>query len=272
VSASRLHLILDFPSDGVMQVIELWVLSNSGDRTVVPGDSGGLVFSLPSGANNIAFEDSSLAQLASRTSDGFDLGMSLQPGQESAQLVFSFNLPYQNGADFHQPLAYPVDGVTVLLPDGGPAVKGASVQDQGVQDLGGQSYHQYNLQSFDAGSAIDMQVSGGTSPVVSLAGNWQGIVLGAAALVLVLVAVLAWYRPSILGFGRSPKDDDDVDAEEENSQEGEDDDEDDPQALMAMIARLDDAFEAGSLDEAVYKRRRAELKRRAIEAMQAEDD
>ncbi len=265
VRASRLHVLLNFPSDGVMQVIEVWVLSNTGDHTVMPSDTGGLVFSLPSGANDIAFEDTSVAQLATRTGDGFTLAMPLQPGQEAAQLVFSFNLPYQGGADFHQPLSYPVDGVTVLLSEGGPTIKGDSVQDQGVQDLGGQSYHQYNLQSYDAGKSIDLQVAGRTTPLISLAGNWQSLALGAAALVLVLAAVIAWYRPSVLGFGR---------ADDENENDGEDEDfaEDDPQTLLAMIARLDDAFEAGDIDEQAYKRRRAELKRRALEAMQAEDD
>jgi mono/diheme cytochrome c family protein len=265
VRASRLHILLDFPSDGVMQVIELWVLSNTGDHTVVASDSGGLTFSLPAGANNISFQDDSVAQLATRTSDGFSLGMPLRPGQESAQLIFSFNLPYQGGADFHQPLAYPVDGVTVLLPDGGPAVAGGSVQDQGVQDLGGSSYHQYNLQSFDAGGAIDMQVAGGPSPLLSLAGNWQSIVLGAAALVLVLAAAIAWYRPSLLGFGPV-----EVDDEYEEDEEGNDDD--DVEHLMAMIARLDDAHEAGEVDDDEYTRRRADLKKRALEAMRAEDD
>lgn len=272
VRASRLHVLLDFPSDGVMQVIELWVLSNTGDRTVMPSDSGGLVFSLPSGANNISFEDNSVAQMATRTADGFSLAMPLRPGQESAQLVFSFNLPYQDGADFHQPLPYPVDGVTVLLPDGGPTVKGSSVEDQGVQDLGGQSYHQYNLNSFGAGGAIDMQVAGRTTPIVSLGSNWQSLVLGAAAFVLVLAGVIAWYRPSLIGFGRSADDDEENEYDEDEYDEDEEAEDDDPQALMAMIARLDDEFEAGEIDEDAYKRRRAELKHRALEALQAEDD
>lgn len=266
VSASRLHILLDFPSDGVMQVYELWVLSNAGDHTVMASDSGGLVFSLPAGANNIAFEDTNVAQMATRTNDGFNLAMPLTPGQETAQLVFSFNLPYDSQVDFYQPLAYPVDGVTVLLPDGGPTVKGATVEDQGVQNLGGQSYHQYNLQSFSAGGAIDMQVAGGTSPVVSIGSNWPSLALGAAALVLVLAGVLAWYRPSLLGFG--PIEDDELDSDKEDEEE----DQDDPQTLVANIARLDDAFEAGDIDEETYKRRRADLKRRALDAMTSGDD
>lgn len=271
VRASRLHVLLDFPSDGVMQVIELWVLSNTGDRTVMPSDSGGLVFSLPSGANNISFEDNSVAQMATRTTDGFSLAMPLRPGQESAQLVFSFNLPYQDGVDFHQPLPYPVDGVTVLLPDGGPTVKGSSVEDQGVQNLGGQSYHQYNLNSFEAGGAIDMQVAGRTTPLVSLGSNWQSLVLGAAALVLVLAGVIAWYRPSLIGFGRSADDEDD-DYDEDDYDDDDEADGEDLQTLTAMIAKLDDEFDAGEIDGEAYQRRRADLKQRALEVLQAKDD
>lgn len=258
VRASRLHLILNFPSDGLMQVIELWVLSNTGDRTVVADVSGGLVFSLPQGASEISFEDTSLAQDATSTQDGFTLATPLQPGQQTTQLVFSFNVPYQNRISFDQPVSYPVDGITVLLPNGGPSISGASVQDQGVQNLGGQEYHQYSLASLSSGQSIQMAVVGRTTPLV--AGNWTALAIGAVALLVVVGLGIIWYRPAWLGLG-GPSD-----------AAPEEDESDSAEALLAGIARLDDAYEAGKVDEADYRRRREELKRQALAAMRESHD
>jgi mono/diheme cytochrome c family protein len=263
VRASQVHVVLQFPSADTIQVTEIWVLSNTGDKTVVPTGSSGLLFSLPPGASNIGFDDTSLTQQATRTSDGFSLAMPLRPGTESEQLVFFFDLPYQNGADFRQTVHYPVGGVTVLLPDGGPTVKGASIADQGVQSIGSQTYHLFGLASFQAGDAIELQVVGRTTPLLSSIGNWPTLVLGVAALVLVLAAAIAWYRPSVFGLG-SGGDVDDV--------EDEPDDQMTADALLERIAELDDAYDAGEVDETAYRRRRADLKRRALDAMRDEDD
>lgn len=261
VQASRLHLIVDFPTSDTMEVIELWVLSNTGDRTVAPSSSGGLQFSLPIGASQLSFETTQLAGMASSTPDGFDLALPVQPGQETTQLAFSFQIPYSGEVDFQQLVHYPVAGVTLLLPSDGPGVQGSGVSDEGIQDIGGQQYHQYGLASLKAGDSLRMVFSGNSAPLLSLNSSLLPLVLGGAALVLVLAGVIWWYKPGMPARAEAPRGGEvyeaDVDSEE---------------ALLAAIAKLDDAFEAGEIDETIYRVRRNRLKQQALDALREGDD
>src|SRR3972149_2844806 len=54
----RLHLLFDFPGPDLIRVVELWILSNLGDRTVTPQEADGVVkIVLPEGASNLRFEE-----------------------------------------------------------------------------------------------------------------------------------------------------------------------------------------------------------------------
>ncbi len=266
----RLHLLFDFPAEGVMQVIELWLLSNTGDRTITPAE-GETTYEviLPEGATNLRFEDDVLGGRYKQTENGFADTVPVRPGSNVVQLVFSFELPYEKRLDFEQPLSYPVDSVVILVPEGGPEVSGEGVQDMGLREITGTSVQNYGAGPYEAGDILKVSLrgrppktEGASTPV-----TWQNVVIGLGALGLALVAVGLWWRSAALKRSEDFEEEALEEAAAEPAAGGED-----RESLLRAIAELDDAFEAGELEEQEYHQRRQALKERLVALMRGEDD
>jgi mono/diheme cytochrome c family protein len=257
IGVDRIHLLFDFSAQGVVQVVELWVLSNHGDRTIVsPAGAGTFKVALPPGAANLGFQEGALGGRYLSTQDGFADTQPIPPGSASAQLIFSFTLPYARSLDFSQSTGYAVDAVVVLVPEGGPAVRAAGLQDLGTNQASGESLHSYALGALTSGQKVSLQISGssvGSAPPVT---SEVGIAIGAGVLGAVLVLVgLWWYRSA---RPRTPS----LAPAEPEGQE----------PLLRAIAALDEAFERGEVPEVDYRRQREDLKRRALRLMERGDD
>ncbi len=263
VHVDQLHVLLDFSGEGVVQVIELWLLSNLGDRTLIAGgETPSLEIALPQGWKNLRFEEGGLGGRYQSTSRGFGDLAPLRPGRGSAQMVFSLELPYDRQLEFRQPLDYPVSAVTLLIPEGGPRVRGAEFEDKGMQETAGVKLRNYALGSRSAGEALVFTLTGRprSSSQANVDGPWVGIA-SAMSLALALAVVGWWFGPwrnrtsgdsRGLVSGRTLSD-------------GQDE-------LLRQIASLDDAFEAGQLQEHSYHQRRRELKERLVDLMSRADD
>jgi hypothetical protein len=235
----RLHLIVDFPAEGLLRVVELWVLANDSDRVLtIP-----LQIALPEGATNLSFEDGVLGGRFEISDRGFVDLEPIPPGTGLDHLVFGFDLPISRSMDFDQQMLHPVDAVAVLLPADGPQVSG--LLDRGVQDVGG-----LRMQSFTTGAlSPEETLSFRVSAAPSGSGPPIEAIVGAGALVIAaLVAVRFW-----IAAQRSPL------------RTGQD-------SFVEAIARLDDDYEEGSISEDEWSRKRDRLKRQALDQMRRSDE
>ncbi len=263
LSADRLHLFFEFTEDQrSVRVIQLFILSNSSNKTVVPPAEGqpSVTFSLPEGATNLEFQDGVLGGRYIETEDGFGDTAAIRPGSGTHEVLFAYELPYDRKLDLAQKMTLPVGAVIILLPEGGVKVKGDTLQDAGVRDVQGVQYHLYNGQGLAAGSLLNLTLSG--APATASAGITLGsstnLVVGLGAFGLALVAAGVWlYRRS-----RSSEQETDLIEEAELPVS---DAEESAESLIDAIIALDDLYQDGQLPEDAYQQRRAELKARLEE-------
>jgi mono/diheme cytochrome c family protein len=256
LNVDRLHMFFEFPDENTIRVVQLYIISNLSDKTLVPAQAGGTTvnFELPQGAANLEFQDGALGERYIKTATGFGDTIPVHPGTSNYQMIFTYTLPYKRKLDLVQPLAVPADAVVVLVPEGGVKVNGSGIQDAGVRDLQGTTYHMYNYPALKAGESLRLSVSGRPSagPVVST-GSTSNLLVGIGAMGIVLIVAGVWL------FARNRVN--------KSAGEGEQDQgfvaetsTDNPDTIMDAILALDDLYKAGELPEEAYRLRRAELK------------
>jgi len=250
LSVERLHILFDSVSDHAVRVIEMYVITNNGDKTVVADKEGEpvLTFDLPEGATGLMFENGALGGRYVKTEHGFGDTAPIR-AQSQMQEVFAFALPMQSKSlEIAQPLSLPVDSAVLMLPAGSLKASGALLQDSGVQqDAQGNSYHIYLTPALQKGSTLEFKVvrTGGGLSLPS--GSRRNLAFGlvAVGLALIITAVVLTRRNRLAA------------AEEAPSAGYED-----PEILMDAILALDDLYKQGKLDEEAYQKRRSELKAR----------
>jgi mono/diheme cytochrome c family protein len=264
VQVDRLHVIFDFAVDGIVEVSELWIVSNSGDRTVVQRDgSNALPIELPDGFSELRFGDELLASRVTPTEDGFVYHEPIRP-DEQAEVVFTFTLPYERSLNFVQPIDYPIEAVVLLTEDTAPELSGSGLIDQGTRPMGELVLHTYTIDSLEPGSTLALNFQG-RHPAAASNISTTNLLIGAGVLVLTLALVLfiwqTWLR-------REEEQIDEDDTQPKQTSETT------PTrtAILKAIAELDDAFDAGDIAQEDYKQQRAALKGQLIELMQEDDD
>jgi hypothetical protein len=266
-----MHVIVDMSSEGVLQITELWILSNLGDRTIA-SDSGDGVFSvqLPDGAVNLGFESGMAGTRFQITEEGFIDLFPIRPGMGSHEIVFSFNMTINKSMDFSQPLTYSVDAIVILTPDGIVELNGEGVQDLGLRQMAGSTLRSYNTGPISSGGVLTFTVKRQSGEGMASGNATSAIEIGIAAGVFVaaLGGMGFWLyrhkREAEVPLGEFPWSETpttDLDTL------------DDRDEILQALADLDDAYEAREIGHALYQERRKDLKSRLMEIMkQAEDD
>lgn len=257
LSADRMHIFFDFANPEVVQVVELFILNNSGDRVIIAEEAGmGVVqYDLPEGAANLQFEEGALGDRYILTDKGFADTAAIEPGS-GQQILFAYEVPYENKMTLTIPIPMNVFAAVVMVPQGAITLQSDQLSSTGQRDVQGVNLDLYTASALAAGSSLAMQLSSRGSSRLSLpAGTTSGLVIGGAALVVVLIGAGYWLLRK-----RKPKfaiaDDKDL-----ASQETVED-------LMDAIIALDDRYKAGDLPEEAYLSRRDELKERLRTRMQ----
>jgi len=261
VSVEQLHMFFDFAS-GSTTVGQLFIVSNSGDRAYLGTDRTSLHLPLPPGATNVRFQDGELGGRYQSTPDGFADTDAIAPGLGTAQILVSYDLPYDGKKlDVSLPMAYPVKSVNVLVPDPGPKLTSSQLTSAGSRQTQGGNMVNYVGGNLAAGASLALQISGAanaatTGGVSSGSTSPPWVLIASAVLLLAAAGIVAfvWLRQQ-------------REAAEEAAQ--------DPAAqreeLLDAIAELDDDFEAGHVAEADYRRQRAELKAELVELIQEDE-
>ena len=266
LKADRLHLFFEFVDTKTVRVIELYIISNPTDKTLVPAEAGSptVKFSLPQGATNLEFQDGALGGRYMQTADGFGDTASIRPGSGSYEMLFSYQMPYNRKLDLERPISMPIDAVVILVPEGEIKIKSDQLQDGGTRDVQGTQYHTYSGSSLAAGDKLKLTLTGrpaGGAPGLAAGSNTSLLVgLSVFGAALVLAGVWLYLRTrsgeTVLKVERAPL-----------STMAGDVGADSAESLMDAIIALDDLYQAGKLPEEAYQERRDELKGRLKEIL-----
>lgn len=251
------HILLDYSQPNVIQVVEFYMISNPGDKTIIASKKGGAIVTvgLPKGYTNLQLQDGQLGDRYVQTGDGFGDTSPVPPSKQQYQLVFAFDLPYNSSFEFSQPFSLNVTDVTFLVSEGVKA-SGQNLVDGGVRDQGngGGRFQLYDAGSRQSGQYLTLMVSGqgNAAGLFSLLGSGANtdLLIGISVLGLVLVLSGAWlYRRERSPHPKSTRTEGLVGSGTVNVND----------VLDAIIA-LDDQHQAGNIPEDAYRQRRAELK------------
>lgn len=255
--AERMHVFFDFPSPGVLQVGELFIVSNPGNLMVTgktPSDAV-VSYTLPEGATNLTFQDGELGGRFLQTENGFADTASISPGS-GMQVLFAYELPYDGELDVTLTPPLPVSAAVIIAPESGARLSSSQLTDTGVRDMQGISVHLYTASDLPAGQPLEINVSGNAGATAALdAGTTTGLIVGGLSLA-VSIGLTIYYFSS-----RRKR----MEAEEEDE---EDDGPEDPDDLVEAIVALDDLYQSGELPQEAYDERRAALKEKLRIAME----
>lgn len=268
LTVDRLHLFFDFSIPETVQIIELYLISNPTDRTVVASEEGGpvLTFDLPEGATNLQFQDSVLGERYIETPEGFGDTEAVPPGIGQHQVLFAYEMPYKRSIDYEKKFDLPISDVVVLLPEIGVRVNSDMLEDAGTRDVEGEMYHMYNSGNIEPGTTFEVSLSGtpgGGSGLLSGSGTGLsigGTVVPTSLIVGMLAIGVALIVAGILLYRNSKAKEEEIEDEEFLEEEAYEDETIDN--LMDSIITLDDMYKEGELAEEAYRERRTELKER----------
>jgi len=256
----RLHVLIDFPQSGLIQVTEIFILSNLGSKTIVSGASGepSAEFPLPENAGSIQFEDGSLGQRFLLTENGFGDTVSIPPGDGVYQVLVYFNLPFQGRRlNFQQTINYPLSAAVVMVPAGSATLTGTYLEDLGVQTLPEASVQVYSVLPIAPGESLDFQLSGITQNEPGASSGTQFLAVAAGAAGILLLGAGIW-----LYFRNRKRFQEMSDAEQVGLSQEE---------ILDSILALEDLFQEGKISKESYQRKRAQLKEQLKRAAGGEE-
>jgi mono/diheme cytochrome c family protein len=251
LTVDRLHVFFDFSREGVVQVIELFLVSNKGNQTVVPEskDKGTLSFELPANASNLQFQDSVIGERYLLTDKGFTDTASVPPGDDSLQVLFAYDLPYAGKADFALPIPYNTGSIIVMAPSDGVKLKSDMLVDGGMKTNTQSSFRVYNATNIQAGSTLKFSMAGQPS---TQNGKVSGLKFN-TTLIGVFVLLLAVGMSGFYLYERSK-------ARVKKQAAAGMTEFKDRDTLMDAIIALDEQYKSGKINQSAYQQRRDELK------------
>ena len=249
----RLHLLVEFLQPDLANVVEIYIISNLGDATIVAESPGqpSVEFPLPSGAVDISFDDGAIGQRYLLTENGFGDTLSIPPGMGVYQVLVYYTLPYsKNKLDFKQQMSYPVSAVVVMTPAGDISIKDSTLEDMGVQYVTGGAVQVYSGASIPKNQNLEFRLSGKPATAAAQAepssqpSQTLLIGLGVFGGLLFLAGIFLYLRNR-----RSAES-----TAEDSIPEGNRED------ILDSIIALEDLFNSGEISEKAYKKKRQDLK------------
>ncbi|WP_376792724.1 c-type cytochrome [Thermoflexus sp.] len=230
IRIDQVHWILQPLADRLL-VTEVWVFSNVGSTTYGGAGRPGMIFPLPPGAANLQVTEGELGLRYRQEGDRLVDTAPLPPGM-GYQAAFGYEIPLAQARTLTLRTIYPVDRWNLLIAGGALQASSPGLRDLGVRTIGGTTYRLYEIDPPAPGEARAIALQPRTPVPPWLAPAL--IVLGAG---LAVGLGRLWRRQAV-----------------------------DP---IDEIAQLDEAYAAGEVDEATYRRRRAALMARALRQGQA---
>jgi hypothetical protein len=255
VLIAQVHIFISRVDDR-FQFGEYYLVSNMGDRTFVgTGDSGTgrritLLFTLPAGAEALSFDGPGLGERYLEREAGFVDTEPVIPGNATVEVLFSYELSYQEGTQIERRFDVEVNSVVMLLAVEGMALRGDDLISAGTLSTQMGPAVSYTAGPLATGDSLAFAIAsdpqatmgspsapvaavGGLSPVRSAA---REISVGLVALATAVVVVyLLWVSPGVPPLPEPAR------------------------PLVESIVALEADFEAGQVSERDYQRRRRSL-------------
>jgi mono/diheme cytochrome c family protein len=265
VKIDTLHIVVE-PGPTGLNVSEIYVISNNGDRFVAGFGKPVLHFGLPADATNLQL-DPGLQQVVDQNGDGLDYYDAIPVGAQAQQLVYQYTLPL-TATSLSRAIYQPIAAVNLLL--SGQSTDVVVTSDQlksaGVQTMPstGQSFQQYSASDLKPGTNLAVAVSTSSQPTLGTGApaqpfDWR-ILLGVGLVVVGVIGLVIWQRgqkkqqPAVAAAGTNPARSAAIQRE----------------VLIDQIAALDDDFAEAKLDEINYQAKRTKLKQQLMKLMEEE--
>jgi hypothetical protein len=269
INITQLHYLLSFTPDAV-NAVQIFVVGNNSDRTYIGQDGQTLSFSIPEGATGIRFENDPAGLRFVETADGYADTEPIGPGPEGQSIVAVYDIPYgDDSLTIDLPLPVDTAALNVLMSNQGADLSSDQVQFVENRQVQGSEFSIYNGGSLAQGDILSLRLTGLDDLELNAAPAGMPGATAPAPPVnqqLILYIALGLGGLAIVGVGvaypvmrpRLTHQADLYDADPEQHR----------QKLLLMLARLDEAYEAGDLDEAVYRQARARYKAELVELME----
>ena len=261
LTIDQVHLKFDLSSPTVIQVTELYVVTNPGRQVVVVSSDGSTIpfLPVPVGATGVQFQ---LAQGSAPLLNATG-GFALLPGTDKQYgFLANFTMPYSRNLKYEQPFTLPISSLTVFVPQG-MRLSGAQLTAAGPQTIQSQTYLMYQSNKMAAGSSLTLALSGKPGASTGLQFDRQTMLLIGIGIIGILLIGAGFYL-FMRDRTRMIKDEQaalDAMAEQDGQTKGDALGEDSDNIMDAMIA-LDDQYKAGEIPKEAYEKRRTELKER----------
>ncbi len=241
---SQVHYYTDFATQGTAQFLVIYSFMNSSDKTVILSPDGKTLpfIVVPEGAQDVGYEPAQNSTPFAATNNG----IAAPPSDKPYSIIAFFSLPYNKKLKITQPFKLDAPSILLLIPDG-MKVEGNQLTSQGTQAIQNVNYQELTASDLKAGEALTFTVSGSpkTGPVAAAGNNQQGLLIGAGALGLLLIAAGVWL------YVRDRRQLNAVEVDQEYES---------PEDVMDAILALDDLHRAGKISDEAYKLRREGLK------------
>ncbi len=271
IRLSSVHIIAESFGE-VLRLSEIHIFGNMGDRTYIgsQGDTGQkttLFLPLPGDAVGLSFGDEVSQERFIEVEGGLMDTEPVVPGNEASLVFFSYHL--MAGSEtipVERRFAYPVTILNILVAQPGLTLESEQLQSMGVELFQGREYEFYATQNLGSDTSLRLdfvpvaEAVGGTTvegmpPAsgeglvsASARGNqglllWLGFGLAAMAVLGAVVYPMVSRRPASYpeaapNLTADPK----------------------AQQLVAELADLEDALEAGQIEEETYERQRGAIR------------
>ncbi len=187
--------------DGQLRLGEYYLLGNRGDYTWIGAYDETLgvnttgFYTLPEEAEGLWFSGAGLGDRFLSSENGFADTVPVVPGETSAEVFFSYDMPFSGKLQLERQMDRPVEFIEFLVSElGGIEVQGSGISFEGVVALESGNALSYIANPLDAGETLSFQVI--TKAEAGSPGPGWEIGLGITALVLSgLVVYWLWRKP-----------------------------------------------------------------------------
>ncbi len=253
-----------------LSILELVSLVNDGERTFVPdltqgGSMNFLRFSLPPDFYDLEVQASLPTGQLLTIDRGFAITAPVLPG--SHEIAFTYHIPYSEGRlQFLRSFPLETGTFSLLLPEGIGHVVNGDIREVEALPLPGGTYRVWEASQLAAGSRLSVSLEGlPQPPLLQRLGKTLteglylkiGIPAGLGAFLALILVLSLLRRQPLASVAHN------TGSLEGNAKRGE------RQTLVEAIARLDDLFESGEIDEEDYTTRRMELKHSVLQPKSA---
>lgn len=267
ITVDQLHIFL-VPTGESVRVSEYYLLGNSGDSTYTGGaqdrDPEGhpavtVVFPLPEAASNVHLDQVGDYDRYLLLENAIADTQPISPGVATVEARFAYDLPLGATPTFTHTVPLPVQSAVILVVGDAWELQGPILMPMGAMEAGGQRAQAYTLGPLEAGDTIAFSVVAtaasteagavaGTEvvPVVNRRGSGTlGVVWGVLAVAVAAIAAVGLWRARPPA-GKRPQGVPPQGVPPQGVPEA-------VQRLVGEIAELDRRFDAGEVDEAMYR-------------------